>query len=165
MREFQRTPPPLVEPSSSIASPTIPIRDVEGRNSPNYQLPSFPVYKSFSPPIASAIPQSVAIPELNMLTLDELQFLNESSDRQEEFLDSLPTLREMDRVADDLIAQVEELADSNLSKKDELDELRKGIDARIAEVTKLAFENEQLHMKYQNFADKYSPKNILVSLT
>lgn len=54
------------------------------------------------------------------------------------------------------------LVDSNLSKQENLEQLRKGIDARIAEVTKLAFENEQLHMKYQNFAEKYSPKNILV---
>lgn len=52
--------------------------------------------------------------------------------------------------------------DSNLLKQEKLEELKRGIDVRIAEVTKLAFENEQLHMKYQNFADKYSPKNILV---
>lgn len=56
-----------------------------------------------------------------------------------------------------------EFVDSNLAKQEQLEELRKGIDARIAEVTKLSFENEQLHMKYQNFAEKYSPKNILAS--
>lgn len=54
--------------------------------------------------------------------------------------------------------------DSNLSKQEQLNDLRKGIDARIEEVTKLAFENEQQYMKYLNFAEKYSPKNILDEL-
>jgi ESCRT-I complex subunit VPS37 len=38
--------------------------------------------------------------------------------------------------------------------------LRGNIDQRIEEVTKLAFENERLHVKYQNLSDKYSPINI-----
>lgn len=163
--------------------------DKNGRNSPNYQL-KYPGYKSFSPPshipaaTSTTIPQSVAIPELNLLSLEELQFLNENTDRQDEFLENLPPIKEMNKTVDDLMVQIEELAgifwmyvcenyflifhlltDSNLSKQEELEELRKGVDSRIAEVTKLAFENEQLYMKYQSFAEKYSPKNILDELS
>lgn len=88
--------------------------DKEGRNSPNYQL-TFPTYKNFSPPshvplATTSVTHSVAIPELNLLTLDELQFLNESADRQEEFLDSLPPIREMNKGIDDLMVKIEELA-------------------------------------------------------
>lgn len=129
VREFQRTPPPLItQHANSINSPTVPIRgtygnmfpcvdtykfclDKNGRSSPNYQL-TFPGYKNFSPPthIPAATPQSFAIPELNLLTLEELQFLNESPDRQDEFLENLPQMREMNKTVDDLMVQIEELA-------------------------------------------------------
>lgn len=39
-------------------------------------------------------------------------------------------------------------------------ELHVDIDKRIEEVSKLAFENERLSGIYQNYSDKYSPKNI-----
>lgn len=141
---------------------------------------------SFSPPshvsVAPNICQSFAFPELNSLSLDELQYLNESANRQEEFLENLPQIREMNKTVDDLILQVEELAgstmkshfirvhiylcfviaDSNLSKRERLDEFKKGIDSRLEEVTKLSFESERLHTIYQNLSDKYSPKNIKV---
>lgn len=96
------------------------LSDKNGRNSPNYQL-TFPAYKSFSPPshipvATNTIPQSVAFPELNLLTLEELQFLNESADRQNEFLENLPPMREMNKTVDDLMVQIEELAGNNFVK-------------------------------------------------
>lgn len=51
-------------------------------------------------------------------------------------------------------------SESNLSKKDRLTELHQQIDSQIEEVTKLAFENERLFVKYQDFSDKYAPQNI-----
>lgn len=56
------------------------------------------------------------------------------------------------------------IADSNLSKRERLENLKKGIEDRIEEVAKLSFENERLHTLYQNLSDKYSPRNIKVSL-
>lgn len=87
--------------------------DKDERSSPNYQV-TFPGYKRFSPPshipVATSVPHSVAFPELNLLTLDELHFLNESVDRQEEFVENLPPMREMNKAIDDMIVQIEELA-------------------------------------------------------
>lgn len=84
-----------------------------GGGSPNYTT-GFPGLTSFSPPshisAASNICQSLAFPELNSLSLDELQYLNESVNRQEEFLENLPQVREMNKMLDDLILQLEELA-------------------------------------------------------
>jgi ESCRT-I complex subunit VPS37 len=106
------------------------------------------------------LPKRLVFPELNKLTTEELEFLNNNVDRQQEFLNDLPPIKDQNKLLDDLIVQVEELAESNLSKQEQLKELRGNIDQRIEEVTKLAFENERLHVKYQNLSDKYSPINI-----
>lgn len=106
--------------------------------------------------------QSIVFPELNKLSLDELQFLVQNEDRQQEFLDELPYIKEQNRILDEQILQTEELAEANLAKQEQLLNLRKEIDGRIEEVAKLAFENERLHVIYQNYSDKYSPRNIQV---
>ncbi|KAJ3654658.1 hypothetical protein Zmor_013832 [Zophobas morio] len=163
IREFERNPPPLkndgsstsVTPGSNITSPTVPIRDSE-RSNLNYSI-----INSFSSPTHLSNSQKrLVFPELNNLSLEELEFLNSNSDRQEEFLNEIPAIKEQNKYLDELIVQVEELAETNLSKQVELVELKANIDKRIEEVTKLAFENERLHVKYQNLSDKYSPVNI-----
>ncbi|KAJ8939181.1 hypothetical protein NQ318_017078 [Aromia moschata] len=111
MREFQRTPPPLaLNHSNSVVSP---ISDNEKRASPiNYQ--SFPSIKSFSPPThisqSNFTYQSSTFPELALLSLEELQLLNENDDRQDEFINEIPQIKEQNKLLDDLILQVEELA-------------------------------------------------------
>ncbi|XP_044267870.1 vacuolar protein sorting-associated protein 37A isoform X2 [Tribolium madens] len=156
IREFERHPPPLKNdtnitsgPGSTITSPTVPTRECE-RSSPSYM-------NNFSSPTHQ---RRLVFPELNKLSINELEFLNSNSDRQQEFLTDLPPIKEQNKLLDDLIAQVEELAESNLSKQEHLSEMRSEIEQKISEVTKLAFENERLHMKYQDMSDKYSPFNI-----
>ncbi|CAG9825082.1 unnamed protein product [Phaedon cochleariae] len=166
IREFQRSPPPLASNNSTnIVSPTIPING-EIRSSPiNYQ--SFPAVQSLSPPTPmtlsnnSQLPHpSLAFPELLNLSLEELNFLNENSDRQDEFIDDLPIMKKQNKALDDLILQVEDLAELNLSKEEKLQELRKDVNSRIEEVNKLAFDNERLHSVYKSLSDKYTPRHI-----
>ncbi|XP_017783136.1 PREDICTED: vacuolar protein sorting-associated protein 37A isoform X2 [Nicrophorus vespilloides] len=152
--EFVRTPPPLLE--SINASPCNREADI-GRISPNV----FP--QSFSPPAAtnkSRNYQNSVFHELSTMPLDELVFLNECSERQEEFLDNLPQSKEVNKQADDLINLIEETADNNLTKRDQLEGLQKAIHERLESVTKLVLETEQLNIKYQNLSDRFSPKNI-----
>lgn len=67
--------------------------------------------QSFSPPTHSfPMSHSLAFPELNALSLDELHFLNECVERQEEFVENLPQVKEMNKAIDDLISHIEELA-------------------------------------------------------
>lgn len=135
-----------------------------GRASPSYTY-NFMGRQTFSPPplaTGGASMQSVAFPELNTLSLEELQYLNESVDRQDEFIYNLPQVKEMNKAVDELISQVEELAVSNLSKKEKLHDLKQGVDERLEEVTKLAFETERLNAIYQNLSDKYVPRKIQV---
>lgn len=60
--------------------------------------------------------QSIAFPELQELSLDELKFLNEDPDMLNEFLDNLPMLKEQNKTMEDLVTNIEELAELNLSK-------------------------------------------------
>lgn len=162
-REFERTPPPLASDQqiNNITSPTVPVRDCDnmGRISPNYPS-NYLSRHSFSPPPTGNVYQTFVFPELKTYSLEELEFLNESEERREEFLENLQKMRDMNKGLDDVISQVEDLADLNLSKEKQLEELQKDIDFRIQEVTKLAFENERLNITYQNLSDKYSPENI-----
>lgn len=52
----------------------------------------------------------MVFPELNKLTTEELEFLNNNVDRQQEFLNDLPPIKDQNKLLDDLIVQVEELA-------------------------------------------------------
>lgn len=54
--------------------------------------------------------QSIAFPELQELSLDELKFLNQDNDRLDEFLDNLPMFKEQNRIMEDLATNIEELA-------------------------------------------------------
>jgi len=155
IREFQRTPPSLAA-------------DGDVRTSP-----SFTANFSFSPPshgvtlntnksliMQPPLYQSLVIPELNQLTLKELRFLEENEDRQAEFIDNLPFVKDQSRVLDDLMDNIEELAEENLEKQLKVKQLEEAVDLKIEEVAKLAFDNERLYSVYQDFADNFSPRNI-----
>ncbi|RZC34361.1 vacuolar protein sorting-associated protein 37A [Asbolus verrucosus] len=163
IREYERNPPPLknecsgnsIAPGSTITSPTVPKRDGE-RSSPSYcGINSFT-----SPTHLPNAQRRLMFPELHKLSSEELEFLNNSIDRQQEFINEIPAIKEQNKLLDELIVQVEELAESNLAKQEQLQELKMNVDRRIEEVTKLAFENERLHVKYQDLSNKYSPVNI-----
>lgn len=158
IREFARNPPPLTN-DQAVTSPSGPSLGLEsdtmGRSSPIYSYS----YSNMAP-VQQATHQSMVFPELNSLTLDELQFMNECVERQAEFIDNLPPTKEINKAIDDLISNIEELADSNLAKKEHFDYLNKEIETKVELVSKLAYENERLNLVYQSLSEKYSPKNI-----
>ncbi|XP_044752964.1 vacuolar protein sorting-associated protein 37A [Coccinella septempunctata] len=165
IREFERNPPPLTSEhgSNTVTSASSIVKEAE-ISSPSY-LMNFPTSSSFSPPSQMVVNSSISLqnnyfPELNKLTIKELKSLNESVDKQEDFILELPQLKEQNRMIDELILQVEELAESNLSKQEQLEKLRKGIEYRIEEATEQTFKTEKLHNDYTNLCEKFSPKNI-----
>lgn len=56
------------------------------------------------------------------------------------------------------------ISESNLSKQEQLEKLRKGIEYRIEEVTDETFKTERLHNEYTSLCEKFSPKNIQVGV-
>ncbi|KAK9888545.1 hypothetical protein WA026_000792 [Henosepilachna vigintioctopunctata] len=165
IREFERNPPPLASEygGNPVVSPSLPTSDVE-KSSPTY-LMNFPSSSNFSSLGQIAANSSISVqglyfPELNKLSIKELKSLNENIDKQDNFLLELPQIKEQDRMIDDLICQMEELAESNLSKQKQLEKLRKAIEFRIEEVTNQTFETEKLHNDYKTLCEKFSPKSI-----
>lgn len=61
-------------------------------------------------PSNSSASNAIVFPELNGLTLEDLQLLNEKIDKQDEFLENIPQIREMNKNLDDLLIQIEELS-------------------------------------------------------
>lgn len=52
----------------------------------------------------------MAFPNLKDLSLNELKFLNEDSERLDEFVDSLPIIKEQNKIMEDIMNDIEELA-------------------------------------------------------
>ncbi|XP_045470809.1 vacuolar protein sorting-associated protein 37A isoform X1 [Harmonia axyridis] len=166
IREFERNPPPITSEhgGNTVTSPSTSVKESE-ITSPGY-LMNFPTSSNFSPPSQMIASSSMSLlqgnyfPELNKLTIKELKSLNESIDKQEDFILELTQPKEQNRLIDELILHVEDLADSNLSKQEQLEMLRKGIEYRIEEATDQTFKTEKLHNDYKNLCEKFSPKNI-----
>lgn len=167
IREFGRHPPPLlvdqIRNLSNNTSPSIPIResDTMGRLSPSYQFSSHfasPTHSSFMNNIPHAT--SSLFPELSQLSIEQLKYINENINRQEQLVCDLLQVKELNNGVDSLLVEVEEMADLNLSVEQSIEDLREDIETKLEEVTKLAFENERLNVHYQSLSEKYSPRNI-----
>ncbi|GLV39254.1 Vacuolar protein sorting 37A [Carabus blaptoides fortunei] len=174
IREFERTPPPLAANHSHVNTSS-PIQFCRGVNpinvsSPNYTIGNYSNVNSFSPQSSllstssTSVNRTIVFPELNTLSLDELKLLNDNVDKQDEFLENLPPIREMNKTLDDLLTQIEELADTNLAKKNKLVQLHAERTPRIETLTKLLNSNEMLSLNYQLLSDRYKPSNIKESL-
>lgn len=155
IREFERNPPPLYgnySGNSAVmtknSTSTSPIQYSPAAYSPPSLLkPNINNYGLF-------------FNELKALTNDELLILNENIEKQDELLLQLPHIKESHDNVDDLLSQIQELADKNLSKMDELEKLKSEIVDRVNLVSKHVEENEKLHEDYENLCEKFSPKNI-----
>ncbi|XP_019864962.1 vacuolar protein sorting-associated protein 37A isoform X2 [Aethina tumida] len=155
IREFERTPPPLFTHSNKISA-SIPIN--EKRISPSF--PTLPVMSSFSPPSHVQAKMYFQFPSLNKLSIEELQFLNDNVDRQQEFIEEIQCISDQNRMLDECIAQIEEIAEGNLSKQQQLETYKGNINQRMEEVANLVCQTERLHGIYQALSDKFSPRKI-----
>ncbi|VEN40480.1 unnamed protein product [Callosobruchus maculatus] len=169
IREFQRDPPPLAS-SVNITTASTSINDEVHQPSQltyplftstnSISIPTYSLSSNYLVPQPNYMQRKFPFPELSGMSYEDLKFLDESVDRQDEFIDELPLIKEQNKALDDLALQIEEMAVSNLSKKEILEELRNSVDQRVDEVTKLVLENEQLLASYQTLSDKYAPRNI-----
>ncbi|XP_075211374.1 vacuolar protein sorting 37A [Lycorma delicatula] len=170
VREFELRPPPLLSDNSS--PPSCGQQDVGSSGAP--LSPSSYASYSSTPPGGSFrdyatqqvinSSQSVMFPELNSMPLSELQKLNTSIDRIDEFLESTPAIRELNRTREDWITRVEEISKENLSKEPLFRQLIKDIEERQEVFSQLKNQFEALNAKYQKLADRYSPQSIRESL-
>ncbi|XP_044736269.1 vacuolar protein sorting-associated protein 37A [Chrysoperla carnea] len=168
IREFERNPPVLASEATSNVPCTAEMDPVNvGRASPvsqNYGNNYSRLYNSptrASTSMSLPIPmQAIYFPELNNLTIEELQKLKESESKQDEFLDNLIQVKEINDTIDALILQIENIAVSSLSKQDLLFKKKQEVLEKIEKVSNLKGRCETLNRIYQSWADKYTPSNI-----
>jgi len=165
VRELELRPPPLL--GGTISPPCTQRVDVSGPMSPNNYgypgtPPGIPGFSNYRPtPLQNTAKHvSVAFPELNKLSVAELEQLNSSVDDQDEFIDSLPVMKEIDRTMEEWITRNEEVAKETLSKEGRLEELRAGVAELWETARQLKGRHETLNQEYQRLADKYSPQSI-----
>ncbi|XP_067005837.2 vacuolar protein sorting-associated protein 37A [Anabrus simplex] len=183
IREFERNPPPLASEVVAGPSQMKPMgTDVatDGRMSPSYGLPHYPVphtcpssisalssYNKFVPLNSTSQPmrtQSVAFPELSKLTNEDLGKLNESEDRLDEFIAAMSQTQKMNATLDELMTKNEELARETLSKQATLEKLKQVVRKKLDTVAVLKNKFEQRSMEHQRLSEKYAPQNIKEAL-
>lgn len=104
--------------------------------------------------------QSLMFPELNELTVDELQEILESTDLQDKLLENNPQLLELDLEAEELMGSIEEIAQDNIAKQQTLDDLKTDVIDRISTIVQMKMNYEELNRKHQKLADMYDPHRI-----
>ncbi|XP_054264315.1 vacuolar protein sorting-associated protein 37A-like [Macrosteles quadrilineatus] len=165
VRELELRPPPLL--GGTVSPPCTQRVDISGPMSPNNYgysgtPPGVPGFSNYRPSMLQnpAKHMSVAFPELNSLSVAELEQLNSSADYLDEFVDSLPVMKEIDRTMEEWITRNEEVATETLSKEGRLQQLRSGVSELWDSASQLKGRHEALNQEYQRLADKYSPQSI-----
>ncbi|XP_029052338.1 vacuolar protein sorting-associated protein 37A [Osmia bicornis bicornis] len=120
----------------------------------NYRQQSLPSQAQTKPR------QSVAFPELNGLTNEELKRLTEDDDRLDEFLDNHSNLKDINIAIDEAIDWVQKTAEANVAKEPELRELQSDVASKVQTVTVLKARYDQLIQRYNKLSDVFTPDHI-----
>ncbi|XP_031828896.1 vacuolar protein sorting 37A [Nomia melanderi] len=105
-------------------------------------------------------PQSVAFPELNNLSNEELKQLSEDEDRLDEFLDKHSELKDIHASIDDAIDWVQKTAEVNVAKEPELRELQSDVANKVQTVAALKARYDQLIQRYNKLSEVFAPDHI-----
>ncbi|XP_043260030.1 vacuolar protein sorting-associated protein 37A [Colletes gigas] len=104
--------------------------------------------------------QSVAFPELNSLSNEELKLLNEDDDKLDEFLDKHSKLKDVNVEIDDAIDWVQKIAEANVAKEPELRELQSDVASKVQTVAALKARYDQLIQRYNKLSEVFTPDHI-----
>nr|CAD7201222.1 unnamed protein product [Timema douglasi] len=162
--EFSRNPPPVAlgnEPQGSLP----PLGGSEVSTDQSSSLTRFPQvtgsYLGVYPPQSPVhTVNTLTFPELLDLTTEELRTLNNSEDRQQDWVESMPQCARLNAELDALIECTQELAEENLRKKPELSRLRKETEGKLAAVKSLKNSFDSLSQEFQRRSEIYAPENI-----
>nr|CAD7611492.1 unnamed protein product [Timema genevievae] len=166
--EFSRNPPPVAlgnEPQGSLPPPG----GSEVSTDQSSTLTRFPQvtgsYMGVYPPQSPVhTVNTLTFPELLDLTTEELRTLNNSEDRQQDWVENMPQCARLNAELDALIECTQELAEENLRKKPELSRLRKETEGKLATVKSLKNSFDSLSQEFQRRSEIYAPENIRRSL-
>ncbi|CAG9576937.1 unnamed protein product [Danaus chrysippus] len=104
--------------------------------------------------------QSMMFPELNELSIEELQEIIENPDLQDKLLETNPQLIELDLETEELMASIEQIAQDNINKQQMLDDLKTQVLDRISTIVQMKMSYERLNRQHQKLSEIYDPHRI-----
>lgn len=111
-------------------------------------------------PSQPKMPQSVAFPELNKLSNEELRQLAEDEDRLDEFLEKHSQIKDINLAIDDAIDWANKTAEANVAKEPELKELQYDVADKVQTVSTLKARYDQLIQRYNKLSEVFTPDHI-----
>ncbi|XP_026462225.1 vacuolar protein sorting-associated protein 37A [Ctenocephalides felis] len=144
IREFERNPPSPVD--SGILMPQT---SVAGKIS----------YKDNLDTSESGTPIDSIRMQLQQLNNNELRKLL-NDDHLDEFLSTNEQMQQQTTDLDNMMQNVESIANSTIVKEAELEKLKKNLMTSLEMLSQLRQSCESLNDKYQQMADRYAPQNI-----
>lgn len=122
--------------------------------------PNFDNKETVSPQTQPELVQSSMFPELNELTLDELEEILHSVDLQEKIIENNPHLIELDLATEEVMTSIEQIAQDNITKQQLLDDMKTEVIDRISTIVQLKMNYEELNRKHQRLSEMYDPHKI-----
>lgn len=134
IREYEKYPPPL---SSNNPSPTTQTH------------PTQPTQKNSS-----------NIRELSDLTLDDLTKLNDDPLYLRDFVEDMDVVKNLNNDLDALMTDVGSMANENLTKESQLQQLQQNVSDQLATFVQLGESYETLNQRYQKKSEEFAPQHI-----
>lgn len=105
-------------------------------------------------------PTKSSIPELCNLSLDELQKLEQDPQYLNDFVDEMTVVQRIQNDLDSLIEDIKTMATENLSREQNINELRSMVEGRLDEFRQLGGSYEALNTRYQKKSKEFAPQHI-----
>lgn len=115
---------------------------------------------NYQPALTKEPRQSVAFPELNSLSNEELRRLSEDEDRLDEFLEKHSQIKDINKAIDDAIDWVQKTAEANVAKEPGLRELQADVAGKVQTVAVLKARYDQLIQRYNKLSEVFTPDHI-----
>ncbi|XP_073965537.1 vacuolar protein sorting 37A isoform X2 [Choristoneura fumiferana] len=89
---------------------------------------------------------------------------DDDKSNQDKLLESSPQLLELDLETEELMLNIERIAQDNIAKQQSLDDLKTDVIDRISTIVQMKMNYEELHRRHQKLSESYDPHRIRESL-
>lgn len=100
------------------------------------------------------------IPELSNLSLEELRKIDSDSEFLDDFVEEMSVVVELNEELNSLMNDVQSIAEENIAKKKEMDEIKSKLGQQFIDLRELGEQYEIRNNQYQKKAEEFAPQNI-----
>lgn len=101
-----------------------------------------------------------SIPELCNLSIEELQKLEQDPQHLNDFVDEIAVVQRIQNDLDTLIEDIKVMATDNLSREQQINELRTLVEGKLNDFRQLGGSYEALNARYQKKSEEFAPQHI-----